>query len=727
MLGREASVLLRWRSLCRELGVEDALAEEWGNQLREGYSEDGRHYHTLEHLADMLEHADSDFPSLRHPPFVQLAIFFHDLVYDPKSGTNEEDSEALFAIFAGSAGLKPPDSRKVSEYIIATKRHDASASDDQDLRAFIDLDMAVMGRERSAYLAYASQIRQEYIHVPVETYCQKRAEVLRDFLAKGSIFSTEEYRRTLETPARANVAAEVPSVGKAGGKVEYCRDHAEDGMVDVVSKRCADYGCIKVPSCGIAGGKVECCRDHAKDGMVSLKHKRCTHNGCMKWPSFGKAGGKVEYCRDHAEDGMVDVKNKRCAHHGCTKQPSCGIAGGKVEYCRGHVEDGMVDMKTKRCNHYGCTKAPSFGKAGGKVEYCRDHAEDGMVSLKHKRCTHDGCMKRPSFGKAGGKVEYCRDHAKDEMVNLKNKKCTHNGCMKRPSFGIAGGKVEYCLDHAEDGMLEREDCRDHTKGGMVDVKDKRCTHSDCIKRPSVGKAGSKAEYCGDHAKVNLLSASNRKPSAYQGDGGSTTTAGDNAARRGGAGVERGRSAALSSAATETFSASSGQGIKRARRTANPGTTPTPFAAAEGTSPVGSAAAVDTEVAVAEPLESNVAPKVRAPATRGGRFTTSTRAGASFRAASETGVACETKVVISSPLAFGSGSDPTRPRVARPDRRKGKRSRKTMVGAGSTSAGTGALLSPEPFAAAVATAEEEAAVSASTHGDEAISAKRGRVR
>lgn len=45
--------------------------------------------------------------------------------------------------------------------------------------------------------------------MPAETYCRKRSEVLRDFLAKGSIFSTEVYRRALEASARANVAAEV--------------------------------------------------------------------------------------------------------------------------------------------------------------------------------------------------------------------------------------------------------------------------------------------------------------------------------------------------------------------------------------------------------------------------------------------------------------------------------------------------------------------------------------
>lgn len=80
------------------------------------------------------------------------------LVYDPKSGSNEEDSEALFKIFTKEAGLSHSDASAVSAYIIATKKHDVSDWNDSDLRAFIDLDMGVMGRERNGYLTYASQV-----------------------------------------------------------------------------------------------------------------------------------------------------------------------------------------------------------------------------------------------------------------------------------------------------------------------------------------------------------------------------------------------------------------------------------------------------------------------------------------------------------------------------------------------------------------------------------------
>ena len=43
-----------------------------------GNSEQGRFYHTLEHVADMLEGADRDIEGIKQPRLVELAIFFHE-------------------------------------------------------------------------------------------------------------------------------------------------------------------------------------------------------------------------------------------------------------------------------------------------------------------------------------------------------------------------------------------------------------------------------------------------------------------------------------------------------------------------------------------------------------------------------------------------------------------------------------------------------------------------
>ena len=60
------------------------------------------------------------------------------------------------------------------------------------------------------------------------------------------------------------------------------------------SRRCRTEGCGKIPSFGVAGTKtVEYCLQHATDGMVDVKSRKCRTEGCGKRPSFGVAGTKT--------------------------------------------------------------------------------------------------------------------------------------------------------------------------------------------------------------------------------------------------------------------------------------------------------------------------------------------------------------------------------------------------------------------------------------------------
>ncbi|CAN0097843.1 unnamed protein product [Ascophyllum nodosum] len=111
-------------------------------------------------------------------------------------------------------------------------------------------------------------------------------------------------------------------------------------MVDITSKKCRTKDCGKHPSFGVAGTKtMEYCAQHAPDGMVNVKNKKCKTKGCRRGPSFGVAGTKtVEYCAQHASDGMVGVCSIKCRSEGCDKQTSLGVACTKtVEYCALHA------------------------------------------------------------------------------------------------------------------------------------------------------------------------------------------------------------------------------------------------------------------------------------------------------------------------------------------------------------------------------------------------------
>src|SRR6188508_492999 len=83
--------LASWQRLWGELGVATANGGLM-NQLVAAYSEQHRHYHTLQHLRECLVQFDAAAMLARRPAEVELALWFHDAVYDPRRKDNEERS-----------------------------------------------------------------------------------------------------------------------------------------------------------------------------------------------------------------------------------------------------------------------------------------------------------------------------------------------------------------------------------------------------------------------------------------------------------------------------------------------------------------------------------------------------------------------------------------------------------------------------------------------------------
>ena len=54
----------------------------------------------------------------------------------------------------------------------------------------------------------------------------------------------------------------------------------------------------------------EYCSRHAQDGIINVKSRKYKTESCRKRPSFGVAGTKTaEYCAQNAVDKVVDIKN----------------------------------------------------------------------------------------------------------------------------------------------------------------------------------------------------------------------------------------------------------------------------------------------------------------------------------------------------------------------------------------------------------------------------------
>ncbi len=187
-----------WRDL--DLVPPPALFEA----LRARYAEPHRAYHTAQHIDECLAQFDRARDRCQRPAEVELAIWFHDAIYDTREGGNEERSAEWAVRELDAAGASRTVSDSVQSLILAT-RHDAVPTG-HDAQLLIDIDLSILGASRDRFLEYETQIRSEYAWVPDEVFRHERAKLLRRFLSRPSIYATDLFRDMLEENARRNLA-----------------------------------------------------------------------------------------------------------------------------------------------------------------------------------------------------------------------------------------------------------------------------------------------------------------------------------------------------------------------------------------------------------------------------------------------------------------------------------------------------------------------------------------
>ncbi|KAF7313931.1 hypothetical protein HMN09_00551400 [Mycena chlorophos] len=197
--------------------IDGELVKRTATDLQERYSEPQRHYHTLEHIGFMLD-AFTKCDTTNVPrDIIELAIWFHDCVYDPVRGGpwNEQESIRVWEQFAEATcsqamlNLKEP----VSCLIDATISHHIPAVLAPPLEVshaatFLDLDMGILAASPTVYETYANGIRHEYAHYSDTDYRAGRTKVLQNFLARERIFLAEG-SEALEASARGNIESEI--------------------------------------------------------------------------------------------------------------------------------------------------------------------------------------------------------------------------------------------------------------------------------------------------------------------------------------------------------------------------------------------------------------------------------------------------------------------------------------------------------------------------------------
>ncbi len=182
-------------------------SNETFEQLLDAYSQKHRHYHTGVHIEHCLREFDSAAGLACEPAEVELALWFHDAVYDPYSSSNEAKSADLACELLNRHGIGADRVERVRAHIMAT-RHEAPATLD-DSKLVVDVDLSILGVDQDVYAGFEAEVRDEYRWVPGPLFRRKRAEILESFLARPSIYSTAPFRTKYETPARRNLTAAI--------------------------------------------------------------------------------------------------------------------------------------------------------------------------------------------------------------------------------------------------------------------------------------------------------------------------------------------------------------------------------------------------------------------------------------------------------------------------------------------------------------------------------------
>jgi predicted metal-dependent HD superfamily phosphohydrolase len=175
----------------------------WYQRLTAAYAEAQRHYHNQQHIAECLTEFDAARDLAREPAAVEMAIWFHDAVYDPKAADNEEQSAEMAKRCLTDAGVSVDFVAKMSELIMATKTHEVGGN--SDAAVLVDVDLSILGQPEERFLEYESQIREEYRWVPKIIFGSKRAKILEQFLARERVYTTDWFHEKYEEKARRNL------------------------------------------------------------------------------------------------------------------------------------------------------------------------------------------------------------------------------------------------------------------------------------------------------------------------------------------------------------------------------------------------------------------------------------------------------------------------------------------------------------------------------------------
>ena len=167
------------------------------------YGEPHRHYHTAAHIEHCLRLFDPAAGRMDEPDAVEMALWFHDAIYDIPGKDNELRSAELFAARARGRGSERFRSN-VHRLVMATTHRDPPPAT-LDESFIVDIDLSSFGRPWEEFLDDSRAVRAELSHLSDAEFYPRQRRFLESLAARPRFCFTEFFRDRHEARARRNI------------------------------------------------------------------------------------------------------------------------------------------------------------------------------------------------------------------------------------------------------------------------------------------------------------------------------------------------------------------------------------------------------------------------------------------------------------------------------------------------------------------------------------------
>ena len=182
------------------------------------YREPHRRYHTTAHVEHCLRCFDLATERMDEPDAVEMALWFHDAIYDIPGENNELRSSELFAAKAGGRGEERFRS-KVYRLIMVTTHRELPVTLDESF--VVDIDLSSFGLPWEEFIRDSLAVREEMSVIPDAEFYPMQRMFVESLLARPTFCFTEFFRHRHEERARKNIERNLAKFEAAGLSVAH--------------------------------------------------------------------------------------------------------------------------------------------------------------------------------------------------------------------------------------------------------------------------------------------------------------------------------------------------------------------------------------------------------------------------------------------------------------------------------------------------------------------------